>query len=219
MADAGVDVLFGGGDKFFKKPWPKSSDTLTAYDKFRANDIQIITKLDDSIDPSQAVLGIFAEEQLPDTYDGREVTGRAMAAKALELIGDDPEGFFLLIEEEGVDNMSHDRDSVRVLAEMQSVNDIINLALDYQADHPDVLVIYGSDHDTGSMAVIDDEEKGGLKLIFATREHTSNLIPLFSTGPGSEAFQGVIDNTFIGESLIEFVTGEEYDTLNHLLDE
>jgi alkaline phosphatase len=204
MADAGVDVLLGGGDKFFKKPWPGSEDTLTAYNKFKAKGVQIISSLDDPIDPSKPVLGIFAKKQLPNAYDGRDVTGSAMAEKALELVGNNENGFFLLIEEEGVDNMSHDRDSVRVLAEMQSVNDIINVALDYQSNHPEVLVIYVSDHDTGSLAVIDDEEKGGLKMVFATREHTTNLVPIFSSGPGAEVFEGVIDNTFIGQTLIKY---------------
>ena len=29
-------------------------------------------------------------------------------------------------------------------------------------------------------------------------------------GPGSEVFDAVVDNTFIGQTLIEYVTGQKY---------
>lgn len=206
MADASIDVMFGGGDRYFREPLPGSTDTLTAYSKFRGNGTQVIFNLKDSVDPALPVLGIFADKELPASYDGRRTTVCAMGAMALELIGGNKNGFFLLIEEEGNDSYSHDRDSVRVIDEMQSVNEIVELALDYQAAHSEVLVILVSDHDTGSLAIVDDEELGGLKAIFATREHTSNLVPIFATGPGAEVFEGVMDNTFIGKTLIEYVT-------------
>jgi alkaline phosphatase len=206
MAGTGVDVILGAGDRYFRESMPGSSDTLTAYDRFRANGTQIIFDLNEVIDPSHPVLGIFAEKELPSVLDGRSPTLAAMAAKALELIGDNSNGFFLMVEEEGNDSYSHDRDSLRVLGEMQSVNEVVNLALDYQARHPEVLVILVSDHDTGNLAVVEDEEQGGLEMIFATREHTSNLVPIFATGPGADIFEGVMDNTYIGKTLIEYVS-------------
>jgi|TARA_B100001964_G_C14237632_1_gene603287 alkaline phosphatase len=206
MADAGLDVILGAGNRYFSEPLPGSTDTLTAYDKFAQNGIQIISNLVAPIDPSRPVLGIFADKGLPANLDGREPTLVAMAAKALDLVGGDPNGFFLLVEEEGNDSYSHDRDSLRVVGEMQSINEVVNLALYYQSQHPDVLVIMVSDHDTGGLVVIDDEEQGGLKMGFATREHTAALVPIFATGPGADVFEGVMDNTFIGETLIRYIS-------------
>jgi len=206
MADAGINVMFGGGDRYFREPIERSADTLTAYDRLRANGTQIISNLDEDIDPARPVIGIFAEEELPATVDGREPGLGAMASRALELIGGNEKGFFLLVEEELTDSFSHDRDPAKVVGEMQAVNEIVEVALDFQSRHPEVLVILVSDHDTGSLAVVEDEKQGGLEMIFATREHTSNLVPIFATGPGADIFEGVMDNTFIGKTLIEYVS-------------
>lgn len=46
----------------------------------------------------------------------------------------------------------------------------------------------------------------GLKAVWTTKGHTGNLLPIFATGPGGEAFDAVVDNTFIGQTLIKYVT-------------
>ncbi|MEE9162934.1 MAG: alkaline phosphatase, partial [Candidatus Neomarinimicrobiota bacterium] len=45
-----------------------------------------------------------------------------------------------------------------------------------------------------------------LKAHWTTSHHTGNLVPIFASGPGSEAFDAVVDNTFIGQTLIQYVT-------------
>ncbi len=128
-----------------------------------------------------------------------------MAVRALDVLDDDPDGFFLMVEESQVDWSGHGNNFDYVKAEMASLNDLVDALLDYQKGHPEVLVVLVADHETGGLAIQNKVVGAGLKDAWTTKSHTGNLVPIFATGPGGEAFDAVVDNTFIGNALIEYV--------------
>ncbi len=217
MSQARVDVMFGGGIEHFSARSDDPRDTMTPFEKLEAHGAQFISALDDPIDYDRPVVGLFATKHMPSALEGRTPTTTQMAQRAVEILQRKPGGFFLMIEESQVDWEGHDMNLDGVVAEMQSLNDLVNAMLDYQAKHPDVLVILTADHETGGLHMQHDVEinhglhtypdEEGAELIagWSSSTHTSNFVPIFATGPGSGAFDAFMDNTDVGKKLIEYV--------------
>ncbi len=206
MVNAGVTVLFGGGRMYFLSKAEGGEQETDLLDAMAASGVQVVPSLEEPIDENRPVIGLFAEKGLPPSNEGRQPTTTAMALRALEILDNDPDGFFLMVEESQVDWGGHDHDYDYVKSEMASLNDLIDALLAYQTAHPQVLVVLVADHETGGLAIQDKALGSGLKAGWTTKGHTSNLVPIFATGPGGEAFDAVVDNTFIGQTLIRYVT-------------
>ena len=46
---------------------------------------------------------------------------------------------------------------------------------------------------------------------FTSIYHTGSMVPVLAYGPGSEAFGGIYENTFIGRTLISYLGGPPVD--------
>ena len=109
-----------------------------------------------------------------------------------------------MIEESQVDWGGHSNSAEYIQGEMQSLNDLIHFALDYQEQNPEVLVVLTADHECGGVAVHDGAD-GDLDIRFTSDYHSANFVPIFATGPGAEVFDAFMDNTEIGRMLIEYI--------------
>jgi alkaline phosphatase len=175
------------------------------------------------------LLGLFAnEEQFQQEPEGRGdaydpvVDLATMTRKALDTLGRADGGFFLFVEEEGVDEFEHANNGEKVLLSMRRLDAAVAVARAYVAEHPDTLLVVAADHETGGLAVEDsgvtDDESGdgdsaedgpfpvaGSPLTFAldwtTGEHTGAAVPVTAEGPGAERFTGQHPNTFVHEVL------------------
>ena len=206
MANAKVTVLFGGGRKHFLSKAKGGLQETDLLDAMAARGVQVVASIEEPIDENRPVVGLFSEEHLSAANKERQPTTTAMALRALEVLDNDPDGFFLMVEESQVDWAGHDNDADYMHAEMASLNDLIDGILAYHAAHPEVLVVLVADHETGGLAMQSKAQGSGLKAAWTSKNHTSNLVPIFATGPGGEAFDAVVDNTFIGQTLIRYVT-------------
>jgi alkaline phosphatase len=108
------------------------------------------------------LLGLFAnEEMFQQRPEGQGdefspvVPLADMASRALDVLSEDEDGFFLLIEEEGVDEMSHDNNGRRMLEAMRSLDAAVEVARDYVAEHPDTLLVVTGDHECGGLTIED----------------------------------------------------------------
>ena len=204
MANAGIQVLFGGGRKNFlskEKGGVQDSDLLRV---MASKGIQIIDRLNDDLDYSRPVVGLFAMANMPDPPQ-RVPSITEMALKAVDILDDDPDGFFLMVEEERTDDGGHENDDNLTRNNLISLNDLIDALLSYQRSHPQVLVLFVADHETGGWILEEHRDQAGVPR-WTTTKHTGNLVPIFATGPGGEAFDAVVDNTFIGQTLIRYIT-------------
>ena len=190
-----IDVILGGGKKF----WPDS--LITAYVNRGA---QYISDISAPIAHDKRLLGLFAEKALPSVHDGRSPTTTEMARLAIERLDGNPNGFFVMIEESQVDWGGHSNSAEYIQGEMQSLNDLVNYALDYQKQHPEVLVLLTADHECGGVSV-HDGKNSDLDVRFTSDYHSANLVPIWASGPGSEVFDAFMDNTEIGKQLISYI--------------
>jgi alkaline phosphatase len=119
---------------------------------------------------SGLLLGLFANEEMfqqrpegqGDEFDP-VVSLADMTTRALDVLSQDEDGFFLLVEEEAVDEMSHNDNGARMLESMRSLDDAVEVARAYVAEHPDTLLIVTGDHETGGVAIedVDPEDESG----------------------------------------------------------
>ena len=190
-----IDVILGGGKKY----WP---DALI--DDYVKNGAQFIDNIDAPLKKGKRILGLFAEDALPSVHDGRKPSTTDMAKLAINRLDDNPNGFFVMIEESQVDWGGHANSAEYIQGEMSSLNTLINHVLDYQEFHQDVLVVLTADHECGGVAVHDGNDLS-LDIRFTSDYHSANFVPIWSTGPGSEVFDAFMDNTEIGKKLITYI--------------
>ncbi len=205
MAVAGIDVLLGGGRKNFLGKEQGGIQDIDLLEVMAAAGAQIISSLNEITTHDRPVVGLFALDDMTDAPH-RTPTLTQMALKAIDILDDDPDGFFIMVEEEMTDSRSHENKFDATVEHLVILNDLIEAVLAYQSKHPQVLVLFLADHETGGWFLEEQGDDPG-KPRWTTHSHTGNLVPIFASGPGSEAFDAVVDNTFIGQKLIEYVTG------------
>lgn len=198
MLDFKPNILFGGG-------------LALSVEDAEADYIVIETESDFSgltYDSSEPVFvyGRFGDDILPYEMDGRGSLPSldAMTDKALDLLEEDPEGFFLVIENELTDEASHHNthpDTVeRLVEEVAALENAVNSVLswieskDPGGDH-DTLVIVAADHETGGLTILQDNGVGELPTVsWSTTGHTSKKVRIFARGPDSQNFASVLEN-------------------------
>ena len=169
------------------------------------------------------LLGLFANEDMVDYGPDGEGQYRpnvplpVMAKKALDTLSANPRGFFLFLEEEGIDGMAHENNAHGVLAAGQALDAAVAEVLRFTRSHPDTLVIIGGDHETGGLAIenADGTPKDGedgpfpvpgthLSLVvdWTTGDHSGVPTPVTATGPGSERLDGTLDNTDVYRAMV-----------------
>ncbi|MBG0564600.1 alkaline phosphatase [Actinoplanes aureus] len=179
------------------------------------------------------LLGLFANQEMfqqraegqGDVYDP-VVSLATMTKKALTNLSTDRDGFFLLIEEEGVDEFAHRNNGVRTLQTMGELDKAVAVARAYAATHRDTLVVVTGDHETGGLAVEDvdtaDESGTGTSaedgpfavkgspfqfyIDWTTTGHTGVDVPVTAYGPLAERFTGKHPNTHVYDVLEPVLT-------------
>ena len=175
------------------------------------------------------LLGLFANEETfqqanegeGDVYDP-EVPLVDMAAKALDVVSRDRDGFFLFLEEEAIDEFAHRSNATRTIQAGQSLEATVALALDFQRTHRDTLVLVVGDHATGGVAIenVDDEDESGagataedgpfpipgtdleFTVDWTTGGHTGEATPITAQGPGADRLGGAQLNTDVHDAVL-----------------
>jgi alkaline phosphatase len=129
-----------------------------------------------------------------------------VARAALNILDDDPEGLFLMIEGGAVDWASHDNQSGRMIEEMIEFEDTVQAVVEWvktNSNWGETLLIVTGDHETGYLTGPDSDPDwtpivnngaGNLPGMEWHRiEHTNRLIPLFAKGDAARMFRSFAD--------------------------
>ena len=209
FVNSGVDVLIGGGKKYFetRKDGRNLLQELTEKgytipDTLTSNfDTKEIFKLAYLYSPTQPGKRIFSEG---DEAPSRGPILPLATQKAIDILKKDTNGFFLLVEGSQIDWGGHKNDSEYIINEMLDFNETIKIALDYADQNGETLVIITADHETGGYAIIEGELDGSsLTGGFSTKHHSASMIPVFAHGKGAKNFSGIYDNTQIFYKMME----------------
>lgn len=232
------DVILGGGEDFWFPPgnpggWPDNppTDPTEQSKGTKGNLVERAKQLGytyvskpEKLKKAKGpkLLGLFANEEMfehreeghGDLYEPA-VPLPVMASKALDILSKDRDGFFVLIEEEGIDEMAHENNAGLMIKAGAAFDATVKVAVDFARKHPGTLIVVQGDHETGGLTIENpdtDDESGeelsredgpftvkgtNLQVVadWTTGNHTGADTPVSASGPGSEPFGRVIDNT------------------------
>lgn len=190
----GIDVIMGGGRKYWLPAARGGGRTdgrdLTLEAKRKGYSC-ITTRSELDALRTLPVLGLWSGNTLEE--NGDEPSLAAMTAKAVQLLGREPGGFFLLVEGSQIDTRSHRHDTPAVITRVLGFDAAVKEALSFAAQDGHTLVIVTADHETGALAVLDGLQRPEVR--WASFDHSSQPVALFAYGPGAELFTGMYDNT------------------------
>jgi alkaline phosphatase len=180
--DNGIDVLFGGGEKYWYPKGDPGKIPDAGEDDASEGESNLVQRAEDdgyqyAYDQKtfDALTGPKALALVQDSAKRRstEIEGydyktdpnyvapEKLVSKALDVLGAGDKGFFLVIESDDLDSDGHEHDAQNMMLAGESVNEMVKVITAYQKDHPEVLLIVTADHETGGMTienVLDDGE-------------------------------------------------------------
>jgi alkaline phosphatase len=176
------DVMFGGREKLWYRPQDKDKIPDIFDDDANNGRENLVKKLQaDGYEYAydrKTVAGLSGPKAIgivqDDAYfikhevrnydrknDPNHVPEEDLVEKALEILGQNPNGFFLAIEVDELDDAGHEHDGTATIQMGQLVNRITKKVEKYRQSDPDVLFMVTADHETGGMTVEGRNMKSG----------------------------------------------------------
>lgn len=210
LLDSGVDLLLGGGVRWFlppEQPPGVRGDGADLLEVARRRGYHVVRSADELTAAKQLkVLGLFDFDL--DFVRPLEPALPAMASKALQLVASRPR-FLLMIEHEGTDTLAHHHDFSRMAGAVRELDQAVAAVLEFAQRDGQVLVVVTADHDTGGLALRPGRSDDTMQLIWSTGSHTAVPVPLFAYGPGAIQLTGLRDNTEVPKILARLLGIEE----------
>jgi alkaline phosphatase len=207
LVESGVEVLLGGGRRHFlpeSQPGGERQDGVDLLATARRAGYRVVLAPGDlPAAGGERLLGLFWEEYSPYA-EGDQPSLATMTAAALERLARDPDGFFLMAEEEGTDTLAHRNQGEAMAGAVLRFDEAAAVAAEFAARDGRTLVVATADHSTGGL-VLRRQLEGKLEIVWTTTSHSGEPVPLFAYGPGAARFTGLRDNTEIARLLWELL--------------
>jgi len=197
--ECNTDFIFGGGRNDFENE-ENGIDLLKEISQRGFQTPSTINELE-KID-SGKVFALVSENNLP-LYKERGETLSKASIKAIELLSQNENGFFLMIEGSMIDDQAHGGNLENVMNEMLDFDHAIGEVLKWAAKDGETLVVITADHETGGLTLVDGDIKTGkVSCNFSTGGHSGVMVPVYSFGPTSEIFSGIYENTDLFKKIV-----------------
>jgi glycerophosphoryl diester phosphodiesterase len=184
ILESGVNVIFGGGEVdylpegtvgFFGEEGRRTDGRNLIEEAEDMGYTVVFTReqLESLPEGTDKVLGIFAAE---DTYNDTTEEANAEAGLdsygqpgnenplriaemldvAIDIVSQDPDGFFIVAEEEGTDNFPNNNNAKGAIEATIRADEAIGVAMDYiDNERPNTLLITAADSDAGGLEIDD----------------------------------------------------------------
>lgn len=189
-----ADYVVGGGAKKFEN----RKDGRNIFKELEQKGYQIARSWEECKNLKSGK--IFAVTDSVDTPLPAERGDRLAQSslKGIELLNQNPNGFFMMIEGSQLDDYGHFNDLDLLMQETHDFDRTVGKILEWAAKDGETLVVVTADHETGGLTLIDgDKDKGEIKCKFSTTGHSGVMVPVYAFGPGAELFTGIYENTDI----------------------
>lgn len=193
-----IDVFIGGGKNYFNE----REDERELLQELKEKGYQIADGLDEISKVHSGKLAGFIANEVPGKAVSRRDGLSVSIASGLDILDDDKDGFFVMIEGSQIDWGGHAQSIEYIVREMMDFDQNIGQVLEFAANDGETLVIVTADHETGGVAIAGgDMATGEVVALCPTNYHTAVMVPVFAFGPGAENFMGIYDNTEIFEKM------------------
>jgi alkaline phosphatase len=172
------------------------------------------------------LLGLFADEGMDRPFSPSLVE---MTQKTIDILSQDPDGFFLMVEGGQIDWESHANDATDTITDTVDFDEAVAVGLAYASTVSNTLVIVTADHETGGMSADltssgSDDEDGPFFMPDATpfyvnwtsKDHTPADVPVTAQGPWSELLIGSYENTHVHDVMCIALESARGDVTGHL---
>lgn len=186
-----VDVFIGGGLNYFQN----RSDNRNLVKELKDKGYTVALNLNEVKNVKSGKLaGLVANEHPGSVKERKNMLAEASLA-AINLLNQNKNGFFLMIEGSQIDWAGHDNSSSRVVSETLDFDETIGAVLDFAKKDGNTLVVITADHETGGLTILNgDFKKEDVELKFNTTNHTGIMVPVYTFGPAAEKFSGIQEN-------------------------
>lgn len=192
--NAPLDYVFGGGAKYFEH----RDDGRNIFSELEKKGYRVARTLDELWRcKSGKIYAVPYPVDTPVPAERGDLLAKA-SLKGIDLLNQNKNGFFMLIEGSQLDDYGHFNQLDMLMQETLDFDQTIGAVMKWAAADGQTLVVVTADHQTGGPTVLGgDYHTGTVQVNFSTRDHSGTMVPVYAFGPGSENFTGFMDNTEI----------------------
>jgi alkaline phosphatase len=153
-----IDVIFGGGKNIFL---PESEggeqEERHLINEFEEAGYQFVENRDELLEnEADKVIGLFAEGALAPELERDQTDEPSLAEmteSAIDVLDQNDEGFFLMVEGSQIDWAGHANDAVWAMSDTEAFEEAVTAAVEFADQDGETLIVMAGDHDTGGMTV------------------------------------------------------------------
>lgn len=205
LISAHIDVIMGGGKAFFLPKDTEGSQREDSRDlliEAKSAGYTFCSTSDELRVAKGKILCLPALTELDAGVPAPPLS--ELAAKAIDVLSKDKQGFFLMCEGGLIDRYAHANNFDGMVAQLMEFDKVVAKALEFAKKDGNTLVVVTADHETGGLTLLTDEH-GKLRPSWSTSGHSGIPVPVYAYGPGSECFAGFQDNTELSKKLANFI--------------
>lgn len=163
-----IDLIWGTANDYATKSTARSYGYtyITTYDEMMALE-------EGSRSFAQFTNALWTLEQ----SDANTPNLEQMTKKAIDILDDTEEGFFLMVEGAHIDKHSHNNDDASMTEAVEEFDKTIEYVLDYAKEDGETLVVITADHETGAIVKNDDGTYS-----FTSGSHSDANVPVIIYG-------------------------------------
>jgi len=211
LSESELDVIIGGGLKYFlpENEKGKRKDERNLLNEMKNRNFAVVNNMRDlmslDIEKTDKVIALLSFDAI-DKEKNPSHRLADMTTVAIQILGRNEKGFFLMVEGSQIDWEAHDNEYEKMLFQLEDFNEAIGVGLDYAETRNEVLILVTADHETGGLTLL----QGGKKRYefdekWSTHGHSGSAIPLLATGAGSELFGGIMEIEELGRRIISLI--------------
>ncbi|WP_156291922.1 alkaline phosphatase [Oceanobacillus salinisoli] len=162
LVSSDVDVMLGGGkNNFLPESVGGNQEELNLIEQAEEQGFNLVETRDELLDideinveNGERLLGLFADEALtPELHRGEteEPSLGEMTKTAIDILEEDKDGFFLVVEGSQIDWAGHDNDAAWAMSDVAAFEQAVEEAINFAEEDGKTLVVVAGDHDTGGM--------------------------------------------------------------------
>lgn len=192
--DCGYDYIFGGGAKYFVD----RKDGRNIFNEMKDHGYKVVRTMDAlATQKSLPLVAVPFDVDVPLPAERGDLLAKA-SLKGLDLLNQNTNGFFMMIEGSQLDDYGHFNQLDLLMEETLDFDQTIGAVMQWAARDGETLVVVTADHETGGLTLIGgDKDTGTITCRFSTTDHSGVMVPVYAFGPGAEEFTGIMENTDI----------------------
>lgn len=208
LTDGTLDLILGGGKEHYDAE--ANAEALTAA---KNSGVTYTESWEEVKSASLPIAGLFAEHGMetdPDVAPD-EPHIAAMTSLALDLLSEDENGFFLMVEGSKIDSYGHLNTLYDEMCETYEFDCAIAVALRFVALNPDTALIITADHETGGLSIPATPDSSNVwDSRYSSMGHYWVDVPVYAIGYGTEAVLGCNENTDISNLVASLMDEENF---------